>query len=299
VEGPVSPERTDIDVEGGRLAVYRFGDPDAAPVLAVHGITANSHSWLAVGRALGGRASLLAVDLRGRGRSNCLPGPYGISAYVADLLAVLDRLEVDRGVVAGHSLGAYILARLAADHPERVSSIVLVDGGLSAEPDPSIDPQKFIEGFLGPALARLQERFPSREAYRAWWRRHPSFTGPEISDHDLNEYADHDLVGEPPELRSSVLEEAVRADAGGLFEMGEPARRLSVPATLIAAELGLLNEPNPVQPTELVDTWVADAPHQRSAQRVPGTNHYTLILGAAGARVVADAIAERVVATRA
>lgn len=289
---PLAAERIDVEVSGGPLAVYRFGTAEPL-VLAVHGITANSHSWLAVAEALEPRASLLAVDVRGRARSNGLPGPYGIEAYVGDLLAVLDRFGIERAVVAGHSLGAYMIARLAADHPERVSAAIMVDGGLTLPGIVDVDPQTFLDGFLGPALSRLRERFESREAYRAWWRAHPAFADGVIAPHILDAYADHDLVGEEPELRSSVLEEAVRVDAEGLLEMGEAAHRLTIPAVLLSAPRGLLNDPNPMQPRELTEGWAREAPGQREAVLVPDTNHYTITLGPAGARTVADAIATR------
>src|SRR5581483_5457977 len=112
---------------------------------------------------------LVAPDLRGRGRSNGLPGPYGVAAYARDLLAVLDAYDVGRGIVVGHSLGAYIVARLAADHPDRVTAAILVDGGLTIPGIAGVEPQTFIEGFLGPALTRLKLRFSTRDAYREWW----------------------------------------------------------------------------------------------------------------------------------
>jgi pimeloyl-ACP methyl ester carboxylesterase len=287
-DGPI-PERLDVPVAGGSLAVYRLGREDPV-ALAVHGITSNSHAWLPVARALGDRASLAAVDLRGRGRSAELPGPYGAAAYVRDLLAVLDRLGLEQTVAVGHSLGAYIVARLAADHPERVRAAVLVDGGLTIPDALDVDPQTFIEGFLGPVLARLRERFPSREAYHDWWRAHPALAGGAVADERLIPFADHDLTGAAPELRSSVLEQAVRADADEVLQIGEAAHRLAVPATLLCAPRGLLDEPNPMQPLELVREWAAEDPDRRRAVQVPDTNHYTLILGEAGARAVAETV---------
>ncbi len=282
--------RVDVEVSGGTLAAYKLGGGGPL-VLAAHGITANSHGWVAVARALAGRATLVAPDLRGRAASNGLPAPYGMAAYVRDLLALLDAFALEQPVVAGHSLGAYIIARLAADHPERVRAAVLVDGGLTIPGTVDVDPQEFIKGFLGPALARLQERFASREAYRDWWRAHPAFAGDGVRDEDLAAYADHDLVGEEPEMRSSVREEAVRDDADEMFEIGEAAHRLAVPATLLCAPRGLLDDPNPMQPLELVQAWAAEAPEQRQGTQVTGTNHYTITLGTTGARAVAAAIA--------
>lgn len=282
-----------FDVSGGRLAAFHLGAGRAsAPlVLAVHGITANSHAWLPVARALDGQARVLAPDLRGRGLSNGLPPPYGAAAHAADLLAVLDRLEVEQAVLVGHSLGAYIVARFAADHPQRVHAAVLVDGGLTIPGSQGADPQAFADVFLGPAIARLKLTFANRQEYHEWWGRHPAFADCDVAEEDLAAYADHDLVGEEPDMHSSVAERAVRGDVAELAEMGRAAHRLEVHATLVTAPRGLLDDPRPMQPIELAQEWVAEDPRRRTASLVPDVNHYTITLGAAGASAVARAIA--------
>jgi pimeloyl-ACP methyl ester carboxylesterase len=284
--------RFDIPVAGGALALFRLGDGPgtAEPVVAVHGITANSHAWLAVDRALEGRAALLAVDLRGRGASSGLPGPYGMEAYARDLLAVLDAGGLERAVLVGHSLGAYAVARFAADHPGRVRAAVLVDGGLTSPALQHVDPEPFLAAFLGPALARLDLAFASPAAYHDWWRAHPAFAQADVADADLCAYADHDLGGSAPELRSTVAKEAVRTDAHELFEIGKPAHRLTVPVEMLLAPRGLQNEPTPMIAPELAAAWAAEAPSQRRVTEVPDVNHYTLVMGQSGARAVAQAI---------
>ena len=285
-------ERIDVPVTGGTLATFRLGDAPggAGQVLAIHGITANSREWLAVARELEGRATLLAPDLRGRGASNGLPAPYGMEAYSRDILAVLDHFGLERAVLAGHSLGAYAVARFAADHPERVRAVLLVDGGLTLPVPEGVDPQAVAAAVLGPALARLKLTFDSREAYHDWWRAHPAFANADVAGQDLVDYADHDLVGVPPELRSSVGEDVVRADATELLEIGKPAQRLDVPAELLCAERGMVDDPNPLQPPALAQRWADAAPQSRRTVRVSGVNHYTVVMGAAGASAVAQAI---------
>jgi pimeloyl-ACP methyl ester carboxylesterase len=179
--------RIDVPVRGGSLAAFRFGapDPDATLVLAAHGITANSRSWLPVARALDGRAQLIAPDLRGRGESRSLPEPFGMAAHAADLIAVLDHVGAERAVLAGHSMGAYVAARVGADHPNRLEAAVLVDGGLVLPGSEGVDPQAFLDAFLGPSIERLRMRFESPEAYRAFWRDHPAFKRTGVSDEDL------------------------------------------------------------------------------------------------------------------
>jgi pimeloyl-ACP methyl ester carboxylesterase len=182
------------------------------------------------------------------------------------------------------------VARFAADHPERVRAAVLVDGGLTAPELQHVDPEPFLAAFLGPALARLELDFETPEAYHDWWRAHPAFAQADVADADLFAYADHDLGGSAPELRSTVVKEAVRADAQELFEMGKPAHRLTVPVELLRAPRGLQNNPEPMITAELAAAWVAEAPDQRRVTEVPDVNHYTLVMGQAGARAVAQAI---------
>lgn len=279
----------DVPVCGGTLAAFRLGHGPEC-VIAVHGVTANSRAWLAVARELEGQVELLAVDLRGRAASSRLPDPYGMEAYSRDLLAVLDACDMERAVLVGHSLGAYAVARFAADHPERVRAAVLVDGGLTSPAIHDVDPEAFLAAVLGPALARLELTFESREAYYDWWRAHPAFSGADVLDSDLTAYADHDLGGEPPRLHSTVAREAVRTDSHELFEVGKPAERLTVPVEMLRAPRGLQNEPIPLIAPELAAAWVAASPGQRSVIEVPDVNHYTLVMGQAGARAVAQAI---------
>lgn len=282
-------ERLDIPADGGELATFRLGG-GGDPVLAVHGITATSRCWLAVSRALSGQVELLALDLRGRGASSELPPPYGMAAYARDIIAVLDACGLERAVLVGHSLGAYAVARAAADHPERVRAVVLVDGGLTSPTIEDIDPEVLLPAVLGPALARLELTFPTREAYHDWWRSHPAIAGSDIADEDAVAYADHDLTGAAPRLHSSVAKEAVRTDAHEMREWGRPAQRLTVPAELVRAPRGLQNEPTPLIAPDLAAAWAEASPELRRVLEVPDVNHYSLVMGARGAGTVAQAI---------
>ncbi len=287
-------ERTDVPVSGGVLATYRLGGSGPAPVvLAIHGITSSNQSWVAVADALGDRAALAAVDLRGRGRSSTLPPPFGIPAHVQDMVAVLDHLGLDQAVVVGHSLGAYIAAALAEAHPDRVASLVLVDGGLSIPSARAADPEPFMKTFLGPALARLEMTFADPAAYRAWWAEHPALAGSDVKPADLAAYADHDLIGPAGEMHSSVNPACVGPDGRDVLQ-AVAAEALTGPAVLLCAPRGLMNEPNPMQPLELVQAWAAGDPARRRALQIPDVNHYTIVLGQRGAAAVAAEIGNSV-----
>jgi pimeloyl-ACP methyl ester carboxylesterase len=290
----IEGERVDVEVAGGWLATFRLGaQPSAPPVVAIHGITSTSRTWLATARALESRASLIALDLRGRGRSNALPRPFGIDAHVRDVIAVLDHFGLDRAVIAGHSLGAYLAARLATLHPDRVDSLVLVDGGLTIPESTDVEPEEFMEAFLGPTLARLRMTFADLDAYYAWWAEHPAVAHADITPADLREYAAHDLVGDEPQLRSSVNPDVVRDDGVDLFAVTD-AVALSVPAVHLCAPRGMVDDPNPMQPLSIVQAWAAQDPQRRRPIEVPDVNHYTIVLGSHGAAMVADEIARAV-----
>lgn len=285
-------ERLDVPVTGGELAVFRLGaDAPAPPVVAIHGITSTSRTWLEVATALEGRAALLAVDLRGRGDSRALPPPFGIDAHVADVIAVLDAFGLSRAVIAGHSLGAYIAARLAVLHPDRVQSLVLVDGGLTILESEGADPEQFMQAFLGPTLDRLEMTFADREAYRAWWRAHPAVASADIDDANLTEYADHDSDGGPGAVRSRINPQVVRDDGIDLFKVSA-ADAIDVPAVFLYAPRGMVDDPHPMQPATIVRAWAAVDPDRRRAIEVPDSNHYSIVWGRHGAAMVADAIAQ-------
>ena len=187
-----------VPVAGGELYVARAGCALAAAgvvVVLVHGITASHVQWRAVARRLGERTDLclLVPDLRGRGRSAALPPSRGLGTHVEDLVALLDHAGVHRAVLVGHSMGAYVVALAAAEHPERARSVVLIDGGLPLPVPPGVDVDAALQAILGPALERLRRTFSSVEEYIAFWQAHPAFKG--HWDDDLDAYVRYDLAG--------------------------------------------------------------------------------------------------------
>ena len=296
---PTDPwTRYKVPVAGGELEVARAGPPvDEADsvVLGAHGITSSLEVWRTIARELTGRARvcLLAPDLRGRGRSADLPAPYGIAAHVADLLAVLDHAGVRRAVLTGHSMGAYLATALAAQHPERVAGVVLLDGGLVVHPPADADPDELLESTLEAALARLSMTFESADEYAALWRSHPAFAR-DWND-DVDAYARYDLGGAPGAMRCVVSPAAVRQDSADLMHdetLVTAIDRVSAPIHLLRAPRGMFDD-DPLLPGPVLDSFRASHPGA-IIEQVPDVNHYTLALGAgAGPQRVADALIAR------
>ncbi|MDG9703012.1 alpha/beta fold hydrolase [Streptomyces sp. DH37] len=292
---------TTVPVRGGGLAVSEW--PGAGePVVALHGITANGRSFAALAAALadapGEGTPLLAPDLRGRAGSAGLPGPYGLAAHAEDVIALLDHLGRERTVLVGHSMGAFVAALTAARHPDRIAGVVLVDGGVGFPAPEGADPRgidALLEAVIGPAMRRLSMTFPDREAYRAFFRGHPAL-GPHWNE-DVQAYVDRDLVGEEPELRSSCVPEAVRADGADVLADPETlaaartAASAGVPVTLLWAERGMLDEPRGLYDEDRLAAAGLGA--GVTVRRVPGVNHYS-ILFAPGATAAIRAALETV-----
>jgi pimeloyl-ACP methyl ester carboxylesterase len=299
----------DVPVPGGELRVGRWGEP-GAPVLALHGVTANHLCWAPVARRLTGpqpadavgsgrgpAIQLLAPDLRGRGRSGGLPGPYGMAAHAEDAVAVLDACDIERAIVAGHSMGGFAALVLAHRHPDRVARLVLVDGGLPMPLPAGVDPDAALEAVIGPAAHRLATTFPSRAAHLDFWRAHPAMA--DWND-DIERYVDYDLVGNAPELRSSCSLEAVRGDTVDLVTgtaLPGALELLAVPdgplgrVPWLRAEAGMLGEPPGLYPPDVARGWAERYP-ALAPQTVEGANHYTILLGPAGADEVARTLTE-------
>jgi pimeloyl-ACP methyl ester carboxylesterase len=116
-----------IEHDGVRLATEEAGE--GPPVVLLHGLTATRRYVVMGSRALersGHR--VVAYDARGHGRSSPAPdrSAYGYGELRRDLVAVLDRLEIDRAVLAGSSMGAHTVLGLALQAPERVAGLVVI-----------------------------------------------------------------------------------------------------------------------------------------------------------------------------
>jgi pimeloyl-ACP methyl ester carboxylesterase len=119
-----------IPGDGVELAVR---DEGAGPaVLLLHGFPDTSFLWRHQIAALTGAGMrAIAPDLRGRGESERPPAveDYRITRSVADAVAVLDALGVERAHVVGHDFGAVVGWLLATAHPERVERLVVMSVG--------------------------------------------------------------------------------------------------------------------------------------------------------------------------
>ena len=274
------PDPLDVPVSGGGLRVASWsGHGD--PVLAIHGITSSSRAWPFVAEALDN--PVLAPDLRGRGRSNKLPGPAGLARHAEDCAAVIEATADRPLVVVGHSMGGFVGTVLAATRPDLVRALVLVDGGL---PFPPADAAATTAG-LQPIKQRLQSTY-TRETYRDWFRNHPAFARdwtPEVE-----EYADYDLPDAPGRPASDPdMVEADQLDIVRGAAFAEALDKPLPPRVFLHASRGFADDPPGLYPQPTVDAYAARWP-DLDIRHVPDVNHYTIVLSRRGAGAVAQAV---------
>ncbi|MDC0740679.1 alpha/beta fold hydrolase [Polyangium mundeleinium] len=96
-------------------------------VLLLHGLGSSLLDWEMQIPALAERYTVVAVDMRGHGRSGKPPGPYRIATFAADVAQVMRALALGPAHVVGISMGGMIGFQLAVDHPSLVRSLVVVN----------------------------------------------------------------------------------------------------------------------------------------------------------------------------
>ncbi len=147
---------------------FRVGG-DGPPVVLLHGHPRTHTTWHQVAPQLAvGGLTVVCPDLRGYGRSSAPPprkdhAQASKRAMAHDVVTLMDQLGHDQFAVVGHDRGSYVACRLALDHPDRVTALVVLDSVAIAE-----------------ALARADARFA-----QAWW--HWFFLAqPEIPERVIN-----------------------------------------------------------------------------------------------------------------
>ena len=123
--------KTLVPVSGGSLSVFQYGDGTGTPVLLIHGVTSSNRAFQVFADALIARGKApFAVDLRGRGDSNNLPGPFGMATHANDMAAVIKHFGWEKPDVIGHSMGGFVTAALVGLYPDLVGNVVFADGGV-------------------------------------------------------------------------------------------------------------------------------------------------------------------------
>ena len=280
-------QRIMVPVKGGEIAVFQYGDGSGDPVLLIHGVTSSNRAFQLFADALIARGKApFAVDLRGRGDSNDLLGPFGMKQHAEDMAAVIDHFSWPQPDVIGHSMGAFVAAALVGLYSEKVGDVVFADGGVPLPMPPGMTVEQIMPFVLGPAMTRLAMEFENKEAYRNYWKPQAAFAKGWSAV--LDEYVDYDLRGK----KASTNPQAVEEDSRDLFGddlIVKSLQGLQKPAIFIKAERGLQNEEGGLYPMPVLDAVLPAYPMLK-LEFLADCNHYDMFLEATGAEKVAHMI---------
>jgi pimeloyl-ACP methyl ester carboxylesterase len=282
--------------DGVQLA-FGYWPGHGAPVVALHGLTASHLNFIGIAERLAGRCSLFALDLRGRGDSDKPEGPYGFAQHARDVAAAMRAMGIGPSIVVGHSMGAFVATALAAQEPSLVSGLVLIDGGLVPSTPTGDSSGQGVAAALALRITQLRQTYPSRQAYRDFWRTQPHFPSAEWNPW-VEAFLDYEVGGDSP-VKPKASEAAVLADLREAFQpelITERLKTIHVPTLLLRAENGFTPGAPPLFPDALAEQFRSYLPSIED-HNFPGTTHYTIVLGEQAAASVADqicALAERV-----
>ena len=163
---------------GSRIAAngievsYRLDGPAGAPVVMFSNSFLTDYSmWDLQMPGFGTRYRVLRYDARGHGETQATPGPYSVDLLVADAVALLDGLAIERVHFVGLSMGGMIAQLLASKHPERLLSVSLCDTACRLPPESAWDER--INLALTAGTAAFVQPMTTRWLTPAYYAQHP------------------------------------------------------------------------------------------------------------------------------
>src|SRR5258707_14208263 len=123
-----APQSKFAEVKGVKLHYLIAGKGD--PVVLLHGYAETSHMWLPLIAKLSDKHTVIAPDLRGFGQSSAPPDGYTKAAMAQDIHALVKSLKYDRIRLVGHDIGLMVAYAYAAQYPNEVDRLVLMEAFL-------------------------------------------------------------------------------------------------------------------------------------------------------------------------
>lgn len=233
-----------VDVDGVRVRYVRKGSGPA--VVLIHGFASSIFTWKDVVPALALRHDVVALDLPGFGGSD-IPHPLAGSMYPGIVFAVMDRLAIDRAAVVGNSLGGSVAVAMAAERPERVASLVLIDSaGFNFDTG---DRPLLLRLIAAPGVGAALEKVPVRRRLVAAGLEQVFFDDTLVTAERVDEYS-------VPMSRPGAAQAAADLLTSKSPPFAEVVRRVRAPALVIWGR---------------DDTWIPAAHARRFTEAIPGS----------------------------
>ena len=156
----VLPSERIVDIGGLRFRYLDWGNDGLRPILFLHGGALTAHTWDLCCLALRDEFHCLALDQRGHGDTDWAPdADYSIAAQREDVRGFVDKLGLDRFILAGMSMGAINALAFAIHYPEKLSHLVIIDAGPEIRRPGSRRIRDFVNGGANPeSLDTIIER---------------------------------------------------------------------------------------------------------------------------------------------
>lgn len=215
--------------DGVRLHVEEAGD--GPPVLFVHEFAGDHRSWEPQVRALSRRYRCIAYSARGYPPSDV---PEDAAAYsqdraVADAIAVLDALDVDRAHVVGLSMGGFATLHLGLRHPGRARSLVVAACGYGAQPERQKafreESNVIADAFADEGAAEVAKRYAVGPARVQFQNKDPRGWAEFAA-----QLAGHSSAG------SAMTMRGVQGARPSLYDLTDGLAALSVPTLIVAGD---------------------------------------------------------------
>lgn len=271
------PERAITTAGGVTLAVS--DDGAGIPVMLLHGLTASRRYVVMGSRALQrGGHRVIAYDARGHGASSPAPDreAYRYEELGNDLAEVLDKLEIERAVLAGASMGAHTILRLALEQPERVAGLVLITPAY--DPVSNDDPERLAgwdalsDALRGGGIEGFVEAFAVQRLPDAWRATVTKVMRQRLALH------------EHPDALADAISVVPRSRP---FRDLHALEQVDCPAVVVASR----DEADPGHPLDIGETYAELLPRGRLLVEEPGQSPLAW-QGGRLSKVVADLAAE-------
>ena len=259
---------------------------EGPPILALHGSTSTHHTWSKLAADFPARR-VIAPDLRGRGGSMAMGGPYGLTTHARDVQALIEARDLRDVVLVGHSMGGFISPLVAKLANGRVTRMVLLDGG----------PPVALPFFFVKPVVRMVFQRQARAVARPFESVDALVDGPWGSmlknhPHELKVIAGWlaaSAIGPDGRKTMAVVPESLPEDGVSSFfdpEIRRSSRELACPAHFLYASWGAKDGARPLY----TPRWAAAL--QKSipdliCTHVEGANHLTLLFRPEVAQAIA------------
>lgn len=271
----INPIRDEFIIAGELTFHYAQWGEKGPPIIFVHGLTANAFSFQAFADDLSRDHRVFAYDLRGRGESDKPETGYSIPIHAADLAELIDELDLDRPIIAGHSLGALIGLYFATQYKDKLSKLILIDAGAPFDWK-TVDEQP---AWLTSAIDRLGTQTPSFEEYKQNLKAAP-FLGPYWNSY-FDIYFKHGIRIQNDGSVVSKASREVIFEENKLNIENKPAtqwKEVTVPTLLLRAGQGLFTENDQLLSIEAAEA-IEHGINNCLYVNFPGLNHYTILFG--------------------